>query len=438
VSISRRDFLKLWFLTFSVGACQKVGITGEPTPRVSPTLPPSSPTLFQPSPPSATSPSTETPIPPSATEQPTSTPTPEPTLVSPVFIIDGHQDIAWNALEFGRDPLLSAFVGRMEESGTRVQNLFGERISGYPEWLSGRIGIIFATLFVMPAQRAYGGFNAMTYASPKQAEECAKAQLDFYRHLPDREPRLKLVETRLDLDVVVDSWSQPGKLPLVGIVILMEGADPIISPDDVGGWFGSGLRMIGPAWHATRYAGGTGEPGPLTDLGRQLLEAMAKYNMILDLSHLARQAYLQAVVEYPGTVIASHSNPTAFLPTDRGLADDMIKLLAERDGVMGIMPYNPFLVSGWVRGQPRDLVELEIVAQAIDYVVQLTGTVRHVGIGSDFDGGFGLDSIPAGMESVADLGKIAEPLEKWGYTSNDIEAVMYKNWLRILQEGLPA
>jgi membrane dipeptidase len=334
--------------------------------------------------------------------------------------------------------LLSAFVGRMEESGTDVQNLLGVRISGYPEWLSGRVGIIFATLFVMPAHRAYSGFNVMTYASPKQAEEHAKAQLDFYRHLPDIEPRLKLVETSLDLDTVVDSWVRPGKPPIVGIVILMEGADPIISPDDVGGWFNSGLRMIGPAWGATRYAGGTGEPGPLTDLAHQLLDAMANFNMILDLSHLARQAYLQAVGEYPGTVIASHSNPTAFLPTDRGLGDDMIKLLAERDGVIGIMPYNPFLVSGWVRGHPRDLVGVEIVAQAIDYVAQLTGTVRHVGIGSDFDGGFGLDSIPAGMDSIADLGKIAEPLEKWGYTSEDIEAVMYANWLRILRDSLPA
>jgi membrane dipeptidase len=438
VRVSRRDFLKLWLLAFSVGACQKSGITGKSTPWTLSTSIPSSPTLYQPVLPSATFPSTETSPPPSATDQPTSTTTPEPTPVSPAFIIDGHQDIAWNVLEFGRDPLLSAFVGRMEESGTSMQNLLGERISGYPEWLSGRIGIIFATLFVMPAHRAYGGFNAMTYASPKQAEERAKAQLDFYRHLPDREPRLKLVETRPDLDAVVDSWTQPGTLPLVGIVILMEGADPIISPDDVGRWFDSGLRMIGPAWGATRYAGGTGEPGPLTDLGHQLLEAMAEYNMILDLSHLARQAYLQAVVEYPGTVIASHSNPTAFLPTDRGLADDMIKLLAERDGVMGIMPYNPFLVSGWVRGHPRELVGLEIVAQAIDYVAQLTGTVRHVGIGSDFDGGFGLDSIPSGMNSIADLGKVAEPLEKWGYTSEDIEAVMYANWLRILQESLPA
>jgi membrane dipeptidase len=438
VSVSRRDFLKLWLLAFSVGACQNAGITGKSTPWTSSTPIPSSPTLYQPVFPSATFPGTETSPPPSATDQPTSTTTPEPTPVSPAFIIDGHQDIAWNALEFGRDPLLSAFVGRMEESGASVQNLLGERISGYPEWLSGRVGIIFATLFVMPAHRAYAGFNAMTYASPKQAEERAKAQLDFYRQLPDIEPRLKLVETSLDLDAVVDSWVRPGKPPIVGIVILMEGADPIISPDDVGGWFDSGLRMIGPAWGATRYAGGTGEPGPFTDLGRQLLEVMAKYNMILDLSHLARQAYLQAVVEYPGTVIASHSNPTAFLPTDRGLGDDMIKLLAERDGVMGIMPYNPFLVSGWVRGHPRELVGVEIVAQAIDYVAQLTGTVRHVGIGSDFDGGFGLDSIPAGMDSIADLGKIAEPLEKLGYTSEDIEAVMYSNWLRILRDSLPA
>jgi membrane dipeptidase len=143
------------------------------------------------------------------------------------------------------------------------------------------------------------------------------------------------------------------------------------------------------------------------------------------------------VAEYPGTVIASHSNPHPFLPTDRGLDDEQIKELAKRDGVMGIMPYNRYLSPSWSRGLPRGLVKLEVVAQAIDYVVQLTGSSQHVGIGSDFDGGFGLESIPEGMDSIADLGEIAVMLDKFGYSPEDIHAIMYGNWLRILQNALP-
>jgi membrane dipeptidase len=169
----------------------------------------------------------------------------------------------------------------------------------------------------------------------------------------------------------------------------------------------------------------------------ELLEAMAKLGIVLDLSHLARQAYMQAVAEYPGTVIASHSNPHPFLPTDRGLDDEQIKELAKRDGVMGIMPYNRYPSPSWSRGLPRGLVKLEVVAQAIDYVVQLTGSSQHVGIGSDFDGGFGLESIPEGMDSIADLGEIAVMLDKFGYSPEDIHAIMYGNWLRILQNALP-
>jgi membrane dipeptidase len=116
----------------------------------------------------------------------------------------------------------------------------------------------------------------------------------------------------------------------------------------------------------------------------------------------------------------------------------MIRQLAQRDGVMGMMPYNRYLVPGWQRGSPRDLVGLDVFAQAIDYVVQLTGSSRHAGIGSDFDGGFGLESIPEGMESIADLRKIGDIWVGWGYSQADIDAIMYGNWLRVLEKALPA
>ena len=158
--------------------------------------------------------------------------------------------------------------------------------------------------------------------------------------------------------------------------------------------------------------------------------------MALDLSHSGEEAYLDAVDRYPGVVIASHANPRVFLPTDRGLSNDMIKKLAARDGVMGIIPYLPFLVPGWKTGDPKPGIGK--VVEAIDYVTQLTGSARYVAIGTDFDGGFGPGTLPEGMDTIADLQKVVVALHEAGYTASDVQSILHGNWLRILQKTLPA
>src|SRR5690606_20183539 len=143
-----------------------------------------------------------------------------------------------------------------------------------------------------------------------------------------------------------------------GLVVLMENADPVLEPEQFEEWYERGVRIVGPAWQATRYAGGTGQPGPLTKLGFELLDIMAGLNVMLDLSHLAEQACLQAIDHYEDVIIASHSNPRKFRDSDRHLSDNTIRLLAERDGVMGIVPYNRFLSNTWQYGDPKKDVPL--------------------------------------------------------------------------------
>jgi membrane dipeptidase len=122
---------------------------------------------------------------------------------------------------------------------------------------------------------------------------------------------------------------------------------------------GGGVRDHRPAWSATRYAGGTGQPGPLTDLGRELLDVMAGYGLILDLSHTTIQGYMEAIERYAGPVIASHSNPTASWDSHRNLTDEQIAAMAERDGVIGVVLYNHFLTtSGTARAQARFPLDL--------------------------------------------------------------------------------
>ena len=172
-----------------------------------------------------------------------------------------------------------------------------------------------------------------------------------------------------------------------------------------------------------------------------MLEAMADLDYILDLSHMAEQAVLEALDRYSGTLIASHSNVRALLTEseqpDRHLSDRVIDRIAERQGVIGIVPYNKFLLGSWRPGDPREWVTLDHVVAHIDYICQRVGDASHVAIGTDFDGGFGLDKIPAGLDSIADLRLIGDALRHRGYTQDHVEAIMGRNWLDALRRALP-
>jgi len=152
------------------------------------------------------------------------------------------------------------------------------------------------------------------------------------------------------------------------------------------------------------------------------------------------KAVLQALDIFPGTMLASHANASALLDgldSNRFLSDRVIHGLIERDAIIGVVPYNPFLLPGWQASDGRHRVTLGFVAAQIDYICQLAGDAAHVGIGSDFDGGFGLQSVPEGIDTIADLGKLAGLLAEKGYTESDIQSVMGQNWLNLLARSLP-
>ncbi|MDW8065638.1 MAG: membrane dipeptidase [Anaerolineae bacterium] len=356
-----------------------------------------------------------------------------------MIIVDAHEDLAWNARSFRRDYTQSAYTTRQREEGTEIPRLSGRCMLGLPEWLAGGVALIFGTIFVMPARRSRSSLER-TYRTPEEAHAEGMAQLDYYEHLVDEHPRFCLINTQRDLEALLETWKETLRDPdlrKIGILRLMEGADPIRRPEEVIVWYERGVRIIGLAWGATRYAGGAGEPGPLTEEGRRLLKAMGELSIILDLSHMAERSFFEALDWYEGPVIASHSNPRAVVPGDRQLSDAMIRALADRDGVIGIALYNGMLKRDWTRGDPKEKVTVWDAVRAIDYVCQRVGDARHVGIGSDFDGGFGAESAPAEFDTVADLPKIAQALREAGFAEADVEAVMGGNWLRILRNGLP-
>lgn len=359
------------------------------------------------------------------------------------MIVDAHEDLAWNALSYGRDLTRSAAETRAQEADSAVGSTHGTCLIGWPDWIEGRVGVVFGTLFAGPERLRTFSWERDLYTSPGEAHALYRRQLEYYLRLFDEHrDKFRPILSQEDLEGHLAEWQgAPGDRRL-GVVLLMEGADGVREPDEIEWWMEQGIRILGPAWGATRYSGGTAEPGPLTGQGFALLDRMAELGLMLDISHMAETAARQALERYGGGILASHSNPRRLLRhtrhPDRHLSDEVIDLVAERGGTIGIVLGNPFLKDGWVRGDPREQVGMEHVIEKIDYYCQRLGTAEQVGIGSDFDGGFGLEMVPTPFESIADLGKIGDALRERGWEPGDVQAIMAGNWLRTLREGLPA
>jgi membrane dipeptidase len=344
---------------------------------------------------------------------------------------------------FGRDYTLSAAETRQLEVGALAPQVNGDTLLGWADYQRGGIAVIFATLFAAPLRRRAGEWDKNCYADMNQAHDLYRSQLDLYRRLVEEHAdKFHMVTTVAGLNEVMDEWhkAEGESKPPVGLVILMEGAEGVRSPGELSEWWEGGVRLIGPAWAGTRFCGGTREPGELTREGYALLEAMSEYGFALDLSHMDEKAALQALDFYTGRIVATHANALSLLKdshSNRHLSDRVIKGIIERDGVIGVVLANVFLQVGWKRGDARQLVTLDHVVAQIDYICQLAGDAKHVGIGTDFDGGFGLQSVPYEFDTIADLRKLEVRLSDKGYTPSDIDAIMGENWLTCLKQTLP-
>jgi membrane dipeptidase len=371
-----------------------------------------------------------------------------------MILIDAHQDLAYNILMFHRDYTRSVAETRRLEAGTATIERNEDTLLGWPEYQAGKVAVIFSTLFVPPVRRRAGEWEWMSYRDIAEANKYYRQQVDVYHSLANDHPEhFKLILTRSDLDEIVGLWSEPYRLEPqetnnkeqqpagkpVGLVILMEGAEGVRHPEELSVWWELGVRWIGPAWAGTRFCGGTREPGPMTKEGFELLEGMADLGFGLDISHMDEAAALQALDRYPGPIIASHSNVWSLLRSDsnRHLSDRVLHSLIERDGMTGIVPYNAFLKRDWRRNDHREEVTLHHLVAQIDAVCQAAGSSSHVGLGSDFDGGFGVQSVPVEIDSIADLRKLIPLLAEKGYQSEDIARILAGNWLDRLHRVLP-
>lgn len=357
-------------------------------------------------------------------------------------LIDAHLDLAWNALSFNRDLTLS--LERLNDQEQHMTDVAcrGHATTTLPELQRAGVAVCVATLLArggpdQPAKSSYGRTD-LDYATPSIAHAAAQGQLAYYQLL-ESQGHLRRITSAEQLDAHWQKWqaNERGSEP-IGIILSMEGADPVVDSDRLGQYWDQGLRAVGLAHYGrSHYAHGTGTHGPLTERGIQLLREMDRLAMVLDVTHLCDESLQQAIDLFPGIIVASHHNCRALVPGDRQLTDAQIRQIAQRDGVIGAALDAWMLRPGWIRGSstPGDLT-LAAVADHTDHICQLVGNTRHVAIGSDLDGGFGTEQTPGDVKTIADVRKLESIYQQRGYSEADIDAIFYGNWLRLFRAAL--
>jgi membrane dipeptidase len=245
------------------------------------------------------------------------------------------------------------------------------------------------------------------------------------------------ITNRKQLEDHLHLWkTTAGKKP-IGYILSLEGADSIVTMGHLERSYEQGLRAIGPAHYGPgTYAHGTDSVGGIGSKGKELLKKIERLNLILDATHMCDQSFWETMKVYNGPVWASHNNCRKFVPGNRQFSDEQLKELLGRNAVIGMVLDAWMMVPNWVRGisTPEGMgVSLEQTIQNIDHICQLAGNTKHVGIGTDLDGGFGKEQGPADVDTIADLQKIPSLLAKRGYTKEDIDNIMHQNFIGFLQ-----
>ncbi|WP_020529562.1 dipeptidase [Flexithrix dorotheae] len=353
-----------------------------------------------------------------------------------MFVFDAHLDLSMNALEWNRDIRKSVAEIRKLEKGLEDKPDRGKNTVCLPEMRRGKIGICVATQiarYVKPGSLLPG------WQSQEQAWAQTQGQLAWYKVMEDLGEMTQI--TNIDqLENQLNLWLEnpDGDHP-IGYVLSLEGADSIVSMKHLEKSYSQGLRALGPAHYGPGvYAFGTDSEGGLGKKGRELLKEMENLNIILDATHLCDESFWEAMNNFQGHVWASHSNCRALVPHNRQFADEQIKELINRGAVIGGALDAWMMVPGWVRGKSNPVdehVSLIQLIDNIDRVCQIAGNSLHSGIGTDLDGGFGKEQCPHDLETITDLQKVPGLLKERGYKEEDIENIMYKNWIRFLKNA---
>jgi membrane dipeptidase len=301
----------------------------------------------------------------------------------------------------------------------------------------GMRGGIFAIFTPSPEEhvgprRFGGGAYREPLAKPlEQGAAAAHATAAAGRLLRlEQEGQVRVARAIADLDAAHDDPSSPP-----AAVLHLEGAeaiDPQLEALDQ--WQTAGLRSLGPVWsRANAFAHGvpfafpsSPDIGPgLTEAGKTLVARCAELGVLVDLSHMNEAGFWDTARLDLGPLVASHSGAHALCAASRNLTDRQLDAIGSSDGLVGIVFATAFLRADFADTPETPLAS---IAEHARYVAERIGP-RHVALGSDFDGA----TIPAELGDVAGLPKLLEALRGAGFAEDELEAICWRNWRRVLE-----
>ena len=368
--------------------------------------------------------------------------------LSKKFIItDGHIDLPYRMANKG-------FMSRNSVEDVSIETM-GD--FDYPKAKMGGLDAPFMSIYVPAALQKSGG-----------AKVFADSLIDMVGRLPEAFPNL--FASAGTPSEVKENFEKA----LISLPLGMENGAPIESDlANVKYFFDRGIRYI-TLTHSldneicdSSYDTSEDTWDGLSPFGEQVVQEMNKWGIMIDVSHISDKAFYDVMNLTQAPVIASHSSCRKFTPGFmRNMNDDMIKLLAEKEGVIQINFGSSFLSktsqdqfseiktsleeyraaeglsendSTYVAYAAQYLIdmdpfeEIKTVADHIDHVVAIAG-IDYVGLGSDFDG-VG-NSLPKGLKDVSMYPNLIYELLMRGYSDEDVEKICSQNVFRVWEETL--
>jgi membrane dipeptidase len=253
---------------------------------------------------------------------------------------------------------------------------------------------------------------------PNQALRPILKQLNkFYQEVEANANQLQHI---LKYDDIIDT-QEHGKM---GAILHLEGAECLGYDLDIFYLlYRAGLRSIGLTWNdRNQFADGVKEGetgGGLSVLGRALVNEMDRLGVILDLAHMSRRSFYDALGFYKKPVFVTHANAYHLCHHPRNLDDAQLRALAEHGGLIGITQVTDFVSMD--RSDPDAMLDHMV------YIAELIG-VEYLALGSDFDGADNMIIKElGGYQSLPDL------MQTRGFSNSEIDKILFQNALSSLQ-----
>jgi membrane dipeptidase len=364
-------------------------------------------------------------------------------LLREVPLVDGHNDTPWR-IRKEHDSNLESLDFSSDTSG--VNPLMKTDI---PRLRAGGVGGVFWSVFV-PDSWAKDG-----------AAKFVREQIDLVRRLVNKYP------DHLEIALTVDDIRRIHRAGKIASLIGLEGGHSIDgSLDILREFYRSGARYmtLGCAESNALIDSATGERNHkgLSRFGEEVVLEMNRLGMMVDLSHATTEGMRRVLDLSRAPVIFSHSSARAVCDSPRNVPDDILEIMAEKDGIVMVTFVTMFVneesrkyhdifheefkrlksiyqgdeekarseIREWEKSRRQPDATMEEIADHIDHMRKVAG-IDHIGLGSDF-GGF--RTSPVGLEDVSRYPALLAELLERGYSLDDLKKIAGENILRVMRK----